>query len=175
MEQRFILRLAEIDDIPSIMEIEQICFDKDSFSKRQFVYLISQAKGYFCVAEYQQRVGGYFSVLINQRACSLRIYSIAVHPDFRQKHVGEALLTAIIDECYRNMAKYITLEVRVGNKPAIGLYEKYGFKSLGTRKGYYQDNNEDALIMWTENIFYDKFKLGYEKNIADLKGKINIL
>ena len=59
MEQRFILRLAEIDDIPSIMEIEQICFDKDSFSKRQFVYLISQAKGYFCVAEYQQRVGGY--------------------------------------------------------------------------------------------------------------------
>ena len=65
MEQRFILRLAEIDDIPSIMEIEQICFDKDSFSKRQFVYLISQAKGYFCVAEYQQRVGGYFSVLIN--------------------------------------------------------------------------------------------------------------
>ena len=44
MEQRFILRLAEIDDIPSIMEIEQICFDKDSFSKRQFVYLISQAR-----------------------------------------------------------------------------------------------------------------------------------
>ena len=40
MEQRFILRLAEIDDIPSIMEIEQICFDKDSFSKRQFIYLI---------------------------------------------------------------------------------------------------------------------------------------
>ena len=92
MEQRFILRLAEIDDIPSIMEIEQICFDKDSFSKRQFVYLISQAKGYFCVAEYQQRVGGYFSVLINQRACSLRIYSIAVHPDFRGKKVGQLLI-----------------------------------------------------------------------------------
>ena len=42
MEQEFILRSAEIDDIPSIMEIEQICFNKDSFSKRQFVYLISQ-------------------------------------------------------------------------------------------------------------------------------------
>ena len=94
MEQRFILRLAEIDDIPSIMEIEQICFDKDSFSKRQFVYLISQAKGYFCVAEYQQRVGGYFSVLINQRACSLRIYSIAVHPDFRGKKLGFAAALA---------------------------------------------------------------------------------
>lgn len=97
MEQRFILRLAEIDDIPSIMEIEQICFDKDSFSKRQFVYLISQAKGYFCVAEYQQRVGGYFSVLINQRACSLRIYSIAVHPDFRGK---SGAITNRSDSCY---------------------------------------------------------------------------
>ena len=85
------------------------------------------------------------------------------------------MLKTIVDECYKNMAKYITLEVRVGNKPAIRLYEKYGFKSLGTRKGYYQDNNEDALIMWTENIFYDKFKLEYEKNISILKGKINIL
>ena len=82
MEPRFILRPAVINDIPSIMEIEQICFDLDSFSKRQFAYLISQAKGYFYVAEYQQRVGGYFSALINQRACSLRIYSIAIHPDF---------------------------------------------------------------------------------------------
>ena len=61
------------------------------------------------------------------------------------------------------------------SKFAINLYEKYGFKSLGTRKGYYQDNNEDALIMWTENIFYDKFKSGYDKNIIALKGKINIL
>ena len=45
MEPRFILRPAVINDIPSIMEIEQICFDLDSFSKRQFAYLISQAKG----------------------------------------------------------------------------------------------------------------------------------
>ena len=52
--------------------------------------------------------------------------------------------------------------------PAIRLYEKYGFDSLGTRKGYYQDNNEDALIMWTENIFYDKFKSLYEASKQDL-------
>ena len=73
------------------------------------------------------------------------------------------------------MVKYITLEVRVSNIAAIGLYEKYGFRSLGTRKGYYQDNNEDALIMWTENIFYDKFKENYNKKYAELKKAINIL
>ena len=84
-------------------------------------------------------------------------------------------MVTLLNQCYKDMIKYITLEVRVGNKAAISLYEKYGFKSLGVRKGYYQDNNEDALIMWTENIFYDKFKSGYDKNTCDLKGKINIL
>ena len=132
MEQRFILRLAEIDDIPSIMEIEQICFDKDSFSKRQFVYLISQAKGYFCVAEYQQRVGGYFSVLINQRACSLRIYSIAV---IAQKQG----------------LKRITLEVNVSNSPAIHLYEKNGFKCTSIKENYYH-NGTSAYYMQRPTI-----------------------
>ena len=103
------------------------------------------------------------------------VTTIAVLPEFRRKHIAECLLKAIIDECYKNMIKFITLEVRVGNIPAIGLYEKYGFKSLGVRKGYYQDNNEDALIMWTENIFYDKFKTLFDKNLRELNGKINIL
>ena len=73
------------------------------------------------------------------------------------------------------MIKYVTLEVRVSNTPAISLYEKYLFKSLGQRKGYYQDNNEDALIMWTENIFWDKFKSKFEENIKNLSEKITVL
>ena len=146
MEQRFILRLAEIDDIPSIMEIEQICFDKDSFSKRQFVYLISQAKGYFCVAEYQQRVGGYFSVLINQRACSLRIYSIAVHPDYRGRGLGQVLMDQTIQTAGECKAAKITLEVKVTNTSAIGLYMKNGFIPAGIKPCYYHDGS-DAIYM----------------------------
>ena len=146
MEQRFILRLAEIDDIPSIMEIEQICFDKDSFSKRQFVYLISQAKGYFCVVEYQQRVGGYFSVLINQRACSLRIYSIAVHPDYRGRGLGQVLMDQTIQTAGECKAAKITLEVKVTNTSAIGLYMKNGFIPVGIKPCYYHDGS-DAIYM----------------------------
>ena len=86
-----------------------------------------------------------------------------------------SIYEALIDVCYSNMVKYITLEVRVSNVAAIGLYEKYGFKSFGTRKGYYQDNNEDALIMWSENIFYDKFKTLFKSNLDLLKGKIEVL
>ena len=151
MEQRFILRLAEIDDVPSIMEIEQICFDKDSLSKRQFVYLISQAKGYFCVAEYQQRVAGYYSELINQRACSLRIYSKAVHPDFRGKKVGQLLIDQIAVIAQKQGLKRITLEVNVSNSPAIHLYEKNGFKCTSIKENYYH-NGTSAYYMQRPTI-----------------------
>ncbi len=162
------------DDVDSVISIEEQAYGPHHWSKDSFM------------SELSNDLAKYFSVfnadgnLIAYCGCwqileEAHITNIAVSPACRRSHIGEVLLTTIIDECYRNMAKYITLEVRVSNKPAIALYEKYGFKSLGVRKGYYQDNNEDALIMWTENIFYDKFKSGYEKNIAVLKGKINIL
>ena len=102
------------------------------------------------------------------------ITTIAIHPDYRKKNFGQALLTRIIDDCYKDLIKYITLEVRVSNTPAINLYTKYGFSSFGTRKGYYQDNNEDALIMWTKNIFFDEFKNGYEQTKTVLKEQITI-
>ena len=102
------------------------------------------------------------------------ITNIAISTDFRRRKYGEALLKRIIDDCYKEKIKYITLEVRVSNTPAINLYSKYGFTSFGTRKGYYQDNNEDAMIMWTKNIFFDEFKIPYEKIVKDLEEKIII-
>ena len=153
------IKPMEKADIDSVIAIEERAYGPHHWSKDSFM------------SELSNELARYFSVfnesgnLIAYCGCwqileEAHITNIAVDTGFRQKHIGEAMLKTIIDECYKNMAKYITLEVRVGNKPAIGLYEKYGFKSLGTRKGYYQDNNEDALIMWTENIFYDKFKVG---------------
>lgn len=161
-------------DLDDVIAIEAKAYGEHHWSKDSFMSELSNdlAK-YFSVFNTDGQLIGYCGCW--QILEEAHITNIAVSPDYRRKHIGEALLTTIIDECYRNMAKYITLEVRVSNTPAISLYEKYGFKSLGARKGYYQDNNEDALIMWTENIFYDKFKSGYEKNISVLKGKIDIL
>ena len=161
-------------DLDDVISIEAKAYGEHHWSKDSFMSELSNdlAK-YFSVFNTDGQLIGYCGCW--QILEEAHITNIAVSPDYRRKHIGEVLLTTIIDECYRYMAKYITLEVRVGNKPAIALYEKYGFKSLGVRKGYYQDNNEDALIMWTENIFYDKFKSGYEKNISVLKGKIDIL
>lgn len=162
------------DDVESVVALEAKAYGEHHWSKDSFYNELSnELAKYFSVFNEKDELIAYCgSWHILEEA---HITNIAVSPEYRRMHIGEALLKTVIDECYRNMVKYITLEVRAGNTPAIGLYEKYGFKSLGLRKGYYQDNNEDALIMWTENIFYDKFKSMYEQNIAVLKEKINIL
>ncbi len=80
------------------------------------------------------------------------ITTIAVDPRYRGFGVGELLLNGLIDAAYALEAKMLTLEVRVSNTVAQRLYVKYGFHPGGTRRRYYTDNGEDALIMWTERI-----------------------
>ena len=161
-------------DIDAVCAIEEKAYGEHHWSKESFFNELSNelARYYSAFDETGKRVGYAGSWQILEET---HITNVAVHPDFRRHHIGEALLSNLIKDCMANGVKYITLEVRVSNIPAINLYEKYGFKSLGTRKGYYQNNNEDALIMWTENIFYDKFKVVFEKNAEHLKGFVNIL
>ena len=160
-------------DLDSVINIEEKAYGEHHWSKDSFMNELSNDLArYYSVFNEQEELIGYAGCW--QILEEVHITNVAVSPEYRRKKIGEALLKQIIDDCYKNKAKYITLEVRVSNKAAISLYEKYGFKSLGVRKGYYQNNNEDALIMWTENIFYDKFKLNYEKVTSELEGKINI-
>ena len=77
------------------------------------------------------------------------IDNIAVHPDARRHGVASALLDVYCRVGAANLA-FLTLEVRVSNTAAIGLYEKYGFHQAGLRPGYYQNPREDALIMTRE-------------------------
>ena len=159
---KIIIKPMEKSDVDQVIAIEAKAYGEHHWSKESFMNELANelARYYSAFNENGELVGyaGCWQILEE-----VHITNIAVSPDFRRSGIGEKLLRKIIDDCYENKAKYITLEVRVSNIPAIGLYEKYGFKSLGVRKGYYQNNNEDALIMWTENIFYDKFRLNYEK------------
>ena len=71
---------------------------------------------------------------------------IAVAPAARRRGIGEALLARAIREGRGELA-FLTLEVRAGNTPAIGLYEKLGFREVGRRKNYYREEGEDALLL----------------------------
>ena len=73
---------------------------------------------------------------------------MAVHSAFRRQGIGEQLISELLTLCEIHEMDCFTLEVRETNEPAQALYKKFGFHEIGIRKGYYQDNGEDAVIMW---------------------------
>ena len=161
------------EDVDFVVKIEEEAYGNHHWAKSSFYDEMSNNLAKYYVAKtLEGEIVAYAGTwhIIDEG----HITTIAVRNDYLRNHIGEALIRRIIEDCYKNNIKYLTLEVRVSNIPAIKLYEKYGFQSLGTRKGYYQDNNEDALIMWTENIFYDKFKEIFEYNCVQLEKYIKV-
>lgn len=80
------------------------------------------------------------------------ITTIANHPAYRGRGIGEMLLSSLIGIAYEVAARRMTLEVRVSNEVAQSLYRKYGFAIEGRRRRYYSDNHEDAYVMGTPFI-----------------------
>jgi ribosomal-protein-alanine N-acetyltransferase len=93
------------------------------------------------------------------------ITTIAIREAYRRRGLGELLIISVVDMALDLKAKIITLEVRVSNKNAQVLYEKYGFNIKGTRSHYYSDNGEDAYIMSTDLISSDSFQSRFHRLI----------
>ena len=75
-----------------------------------------------------------------------------MHPDFRRRGYGKRIMRELMRAAYHaGEIVQMTLEVRVTNVPAIDLYASLGFEAAGRRKNYYEDNGEDAYIMWCRN------------------------
>jgi ribosomal-protein-alanine N-acetyltransferase len=100
------------------------------------------------------------------------ITTIGVDPDKRGRGLGELLLLCMFDEAVARAANWLTLEVRVTNAAAQALYRKYGFTAHGTRKHYYSDNNEDALIMWSPALSEAEFRAAVESRRAALSRRL---
>lgn len=80
------------------------------------------------------------------------ITTIAVDPVYRGRGYGELLLVMAFAEAINRGSIWLSLEVRVSNDPAQALYRKYGMTVYGRRSGYYTDNREDALVMWSRSL-----------------------
>jgi len=100
------------------------------------------------------------------------VTTIALHPRYRGRGLGELMLSSLIQIAYNISARVVTLEVRVSNHVAQNLYRKYGFQEAGVRRRYYSDNNEDALIMWTEPIHSAAYHERYERLRAGLAERL---
>jgi ribosomal-protein-alanine N-acetyltransferase len=141
-----IIRQANINDAKDIHEIERLCF-AEPWSLDSVVHELSNnPRAFYIAAELDGQVVGYAGLwwMLDEG----HITNVAVRPGFRNRKIGEGIINVLIDFTVQEGIKHHTLEVRKSNEPAINLYTKFGFEVEGVRKGYYQDNGEDALIMW---------------------------
>lgn len=130
--------------IPEAVTIEELCFS-DPWSEIAFKDSLLSPYSHFKVWEEGGKVAGYIGFYALSGEGS--ITNVAVHPDFRKKGIGEALVNEIIRLGKSLCLEYITLEVRASNTPAKSLYTKCGFEEVGLRKNFYTKPKEDAIIM----------------------------
>ncbi|HET8568270.1 MAG TPA: ribosomal protein S18-alanine N-acetyltransferase [Candidatus Limnocylindria bacterium] len=139
-----------LDDIPGVQVVERASFSVP-WPANAFRHELTQNKNArYVVAREGDRIVAYAGIWL--MVDEAHITTFAVHPDARRQRIGERLLQRLFEMAYAIGAEWLTLEVRASNLPAQRLYEKYGFRRAGVRRRYYSDNNEDALIMWTERI-----------------------
>jgi [ribosomal protein S18]-alanine N-acetyltransferase len=100
------------------------------------------------------------------------VTSVAVRPDFRGRGLGELLMLTLFEVALRLGARWMTLEVRVSNQVARHLYAKLGFREAGIRPRYYTDNNEDAVIMWSEELRSAAFRERFAHRRQELAAKL---
>lgn len=142
------IRRLGYPDLPQVIAIERRAFPTP-WSLAMFVLELSKSSG-ICLAacdpsERRRRLVGY--LICSRYDTVWHIMNIAVDPDRRQLGIATELLAGLYERVDDPGARY-TLEVRQSNHVAIHLYEREGFRAAGLRRRYYQDNGEDALIMW---------------------------
>ncbi|MDZ7270670.1 MAG: ribosomal protein S18-alanine N-acetyltransferase [candidate division KSB1 bacterium] len=140
-----VVRHMEMADVPEVARIEGLCFSSP-WSAQSFVSCLADREVVLSiVATINEQIAGYaVNWLVPPE---IHIGNIAVAPDFRRLGVARQLLQTVLSYARTRGCTVAHLEVRVSNQAAITLYQSMGFRRVGIRRGYYQDNGEDALLM----------------------------
>lgn len=152
--------------MPRVMEIEKQCFSTPWHENAYITELVNRS-AYYIVAWVDDKIVGYSGMWVIMDEA--HITTIGVDPEYRGRKIGEQVLVAILDEAQHRGARRATLEVRESNRLAQNLYQKYGFIPAAIRRGYYSDNNEDAVVMWID----DMFSSDYQSRYKDLKKQLS--
>ena len=185
----YLVEPMTLDDIDQVMEIERIVFPAP-WSARAYRYEITKndhstmlvvrpaEAPRSLLAPLKRRLGlaapapilGYGGVwLLVDEA---HVCTIAVHPMWQGRGLGELLLASLLDQSMALGARRATLEVRVSNDAALELYLKYGFEIVSRRKRYYTDNNEDAYIMTTPPFETTGFQTYLDHRLKQLHARL---
>lgn len=155
------------EDIEAVTELDAKCFPVP-WSSSAYSTEISNPSAYYIVAKANGKIVGYAGMwLVMDEA---HITTIGVDPEYRRQKIGERMLVHLLDEAIHRGARRATLEVRRHNTAAQNLYFKYGFRVAAVRKGYYTDNNEDALVLWLDDLWSKEFLRLLRKRKEELCG-----
>jgi [ribosomal protein S18]-alanine N-acetyltransferase len=134
-----------LEDLDEVLAIERASF-QTPWSRAAFRYELSQNRVARCsVARCAGRLAGYLCLW--EIGHEVHVTNLATHPDLRRRGIARVLLGAVLHEARARGVDLAFLEVRPTNAEARGLYERFGFRVIGRRKGYYFDTGEDALVM----------------------------
>jgi ribosomal-protein-alanine N-acetyltransferase len=160
-------------DLPAVMEMEHVSFPTpwsvDTYRRELMVHNAS----YWVVrpgVKNQRnlpRLLAYAGMwLLGEDA---HITTIATHPEWRRRHIGEWLLIHLADEAASHGVNALTLEVRLHNTAAQALYHKLGFVAVGLRRGYYQDTGEDARLLTLFGIDHASVREKLQARLAEIE------
>ena len=135
------------EDLDSVVAIERASFTMP-WSRGAFLYEMEKNRVARCLV---MRDGGVVVgyVCLWEIGDELHITNIAVDPTVRRKGIGRTLLRGVLDDARQRGLRLVALEVRPSNIEARALYDSFGFRVVGRRRGYYYDTGEDALVMET--------------------------
>ena len=163
-------------DVPEIQEIERRIFSTPWPRNAYYRELSSRNSAYYVVLRRESGRGvetiGYGGMW--RMYDEAHVTTIGVRRDLQHQGYGRIIFAGLVQAAYDMGAKWVTLEVRTSNQSAIRMYETFGFKVIGRRKGYYTDNGEDAIVMWSDSIYSPRFRKAFDLNLgrieADVRG-----
>ncbi len=141
------IRKLVYGDLPGVLAIERRSFGTP-WSLAMFVLELSKPSGICLAAEDDDGLVGY--LVCSRYADVWHLMNVAVEPDRRRAGIASGLIGRLFEQV--GSGARLTLEVRTSNSGAIRMYERFGFETSGHRRRYYQDNGEDALIMWLDPV-----------------------
>ena len=138
------IRRMTLEDVESVYALSKECFS-EPWSLESIKQEVNNAVASYFVAEQENVIVGYVGLwhVLDEG----EVINIAVSTQVRRQGIGEALMQQLFEEAKKYLLTIIHLEVRKSNTAARRLYEKYGFKEIAVRKGYYHHPLEDAIIM----------------------------
>jgi [ribosomal protein S18]-alanine N-acetyltransferase len=146
-----------IDHLDEMVAIDRICFGQhwtiDAY-RRELNSSNSHFIGWFNSEGLLVGMGCFWAIVDEAH-----ITLLAVHPDYRRQGGGQKILLGLLQQAVKIEMRHSTLEVRGSNTMAIQLYEKMGFENLGWRTKYYQNPEEDAVVMWLAGLQHPDFWL----------------